>query len=206
VSVVDSQAPVITSAPASLSVAAGADCAATVPNVVSSIVATDNCTAANELTVTQSPAAGTVLNSGQHEITITVTDASGNQASTAVTLNIVDTTAPVIASVTVSPNVLTPPNNQLQAVFVTVNAADNCDPAPVSQIESITPNVAVAPGDIQITGPLTASLAAKKNPTGPDRVYTITVRCTDATGNSSTTTVTVTVPKNAGNGNANGKK
>jgi probable HAF family extracellular repeat protein len=204
VSVVDSQAPVITSAPASLSVAAGADCAAAVPNVVSSVVATDNCTAANELTVTQSPVAGTVLNSGQHEITITVTDESGNQSSTAVALNIVDITAPVIASVTASPNVLTPPNNQLQAVFVTVNAADNCDPAPVSQIESITANVPVAPDDIQITGNLTANLAAKKNSSGTERVYTITIRSTDATGNSSTSDVTVTVPKNAGNGNGNG--
>lgn len=202
VSVVDTQAPVIVSAPASLTVSAGADCAAVVPNVVSSVVATDNCTAANELTVTQSPAAGTRLNSGQHEITITVTDASGNPSSTAVALNIGDLTAPVIASVTASPNVLTPPNNQLKAVSVTVSATDNCDPAPVSQIESITANVAVAPGDIQITGPLTASLAAKKNPTDPDRVYTITVRCTDAAGNSSAATVTVTVPKNAGQGNA----
>jgi hypothetical protein len=112
----------------------------------------------------------------------------------------------MITSATASPNVLSPPNNQLKAVTVTVNATDSCDPSPVSQIESITANVAVAPEDVQITGPLTANLAAKKNSSGPDRVYTITVRCTDVTGNSSTATVTVTVPKNSNNGNGNGSK
>ena len=203
VNVVDTQAPVITSAPASLTVPAGADCSAAVPNVVADIVAADNCTAANQLTVTQIPAAGSLLGSGLHDVSITVTDASGNQTSTTVTLNIVDTTAPVITTVTASPNVLSPPNNQLVPVTVTVNAADNCDPAPVTQIESITANVPVASGDIQITGSLTANLLAKKNPTGDERVYTITIRCTDAAGNSSTSTVTVTVPKNVGNGNGN---
>lgn len=204
VNVVDTQAPVIASAPVSLTVSAGAACTATVPNVVSDVVASDNCTTAGQLTVTQTPATGTLLGSGLHNITITVTDDSGNQSSTTVALSIVDTTAPTIATVSASPDVLSPPNNQLVPVTLTVNAADNCDPAPVSQIESITANVAVAPGDIQITGSLTANLAAKKNPTGADRVYTITIRCTDAAGNSSTSTVTVTVPKNGGNGNGNG--
>lgn len=201
VMVVDTEAPIIESAPTALTISAGANCTAAVPDITSEVIGSDNCTAANQLTVTQSPTAGTVLTSGQHDITVTVTDASGNQTATTVVLQIVDNTAPVIASVRSSPEVLSPPNNRLVPVTLTVVAADNCDPTPVSQIESITANVPVAAGDIQITGSLTANLAATKNPTGGDRVYTITVRCTDATGNSSTATTTVTVPKNGGKGN-----
>jgi hypothetical protein len=66
---------------------------------------------------------------------------------------------------------------------------------PVSQIISITADETVAANDIQITE-LTVNLAASKNSSGTDRVYTITVRCTDASGNSSTASVNVSVPKN----------
>ena len=48
--------------------------------------------------------------------------------------------------------------------------------------------------DWVITGNLTVDLRAERSGTGSGRVYTITVRCTDASGNSSTKTVTVTVP------------
>jgi hypothetical protein len=37
------------------------------------------------------------------------------------------------------------------------------------------------------------SLRAERSGTGSGRVYTITVQCTDAAGNSTTKTVTVTV-------------
>jgi hypothetical protein len=112
------------------------------------------------------------------------------------TLTIADRTAPTLTSVQASPEVLSPPNNQLVPVTVTVTATDNCDPAPVSQIISITADDTVAAGDIQITGALTANLAASKNSTGDSRVYTITVRCRDASGNSSTRSVNVIVLKN----------
>jgi hypothetical protein len=53
---------------------------------------------------------------------------------------------------------------------------------------------------MKITGKLTAKLAATRNGASGGRVYTITVQCTDAAGNSSTRTVAVTVPQ------GNGKK
>ena len=49
--------------------------------------------------------------------------------------------------------------------------------------------------EIRITGNLTASLAASRNGGGNGRIYTITIRCSDSSGNSSTATTTVTVPK-----------
>jgi len=80
-------------------------------------------------------------------------------------------------------------------VTVSVSATDNCDPAPVSRILSITCNEALAAGDVQITGDLTARLAATRNGGNGGRVYTFTVQCTDVAGNSSTGVVTVTVPQ-----------
>jgi hypothetical protein len=149
--------------------------------------------------MSQNPAAGTKLSGGSSLILVTVTDAAGNSSSANVPLNIVDTTAPLFQALSVSPNVLSPSNNKLVPVTVSPLVTDNCDAAPVTKIISVTCNETTSPGDIQITGNLTALLAASKGSSG-NRVYTITVKSTDASSNSSTAQVTVTVPKNNGNG------
>jgi probable HAF family extracellular repeat protein len=195
VTVTDQIAPTL-SAPATVTVVADANCQATVPDILATVVASDNCTPIGDLTVTQSPAAGTVLGAGLHTVTVTVTDASGNSATADVALTIEDATAPTISSLTVNPSMLWPPNGDLIPVTVTVVASDSCDPAPVSQIVSITSNEPAPAGSIEITGPLTAKLAALKTPSGNRRVYQITVRSTDASGNHTDAVVIVTVPKN----------
>jgi hypothetical protein len=193
--VVDTTAPSILSSPASLTVSADANCQAAVPNVLASIVASDNCTPANLLVKTQTPAAGTILGHGSYTITVTVKDVAGNTESRNIPFTIADTTAPVIHSVTASPNALSPPNHQIVPITLSVVKSDNCDAAPVTKIISITSNEKITNGDITITGNLTAKLAATRNPAGNGRVYTVTVQCTDVSGNSSTGTVTVTVLK-----------
>jgi len=192
--VADTTAPVITSAPASLSVSVGANCQGVVPNVLGSVVAGDNCTAANQLVLRQSPTAGTVVSKGTYPVTVTVTDLAGNLSTRQLLLTVVDTTAPVISSVAASPNTIGSPNNKMVPVTVSVTATDNCG-APVSKIVSITCNESVAASAMQITGNLTASVLADRDNNGTGRVYTITVRTSDSSGNSSTATVTVTVPK-----------
>lgn len=205
--VVDSTAPSIVSVGSPLTVAADANCQAVLPNLLGNVVASDNCTPANQLVITQNPVAGTVLPHGQHTITITVTDAAGNSSTGSVLFTVADQTAPVIQSVTATPNNLGSPNGAMIPVTVSVVAADNCDASPVNKIISITANESVNPGDIQITGNLTATLEADRNPSGNGRIYTITVESKDAAGNASTSTVTVTVPKGGnGNGNGNGPK
>jgi len=201
--VADTTAPTVTSAPSLVTVTAGANCQGVVPDVTSQVVASDNCTAAGSLTVSQSPAAGTLLGVGQYNITVTVTDAAGNSATTTVVLK-VETSVPTIQSVTANPSVLSPPNHQLVPVTVSVVASGGCDSSLVSQIISVTANESTDPGDIQITGNLTVTLAASKNSMGNNRVYTITVRTTDSSGNSATATTTVSVLKS--NGNSNGSK
>jgi hypothetical protein len=198
--VVDITPPVILSVPGPITVSADSNCQGVVPNVLGNVTATDNCTPAGQLVKHQTPAAGTVLAKGTYTITVCVQDADGNKANQTVALTIADTTAPVIQSVTASPNVLSPPNHQMVPIAVSVVAADNCDGSPLNKIISITCNELTSPSEIVITGNLTAKLAATRGGSGGGRIYTITVKSTDNAGNSSTRTVTVTVPQGNGNG------
>jgi len=74
-----------------------------------------------------------------------------------------------------------------------VVATDAIDPAPTCSIIGVTCHQP-ATGDWVITGDLTLDLRARRSG-GTTRIYTITIECTDASGNSATGTVNVTVPK-----------
>jgi hypothetical protein len=202
VTVADTMPPSIVSTPAPITLAAGANCQAAVPDVTVGVVATDNCSP-NQLQVTQSPAAGTLLAPGQYTITVTVTDAAGNNATAGVNLTITGS-APVIQSLAVNPSVLSPPNHQLVPVTVSVVTSGGCGGDLVSKIVSITADDVTLPGDIQITGNLTATLAASKNSSGNTRTYTITVQSVDPSGNTTSGTVTVVVPKSNGSSSGTG--
>lgn len=140
---------------------------------------------------------------GTYTLSYNVQDPSANPATTVSrTVNVVDTTAPVISSASASPNALAPPNHKMRFVTVSVSASDNCDPLPVSKILSVTSSEADSgtgdgdlPNDIQNINGLTVNLRAERSGSGKGRTYTITVQCMDASGNASTKTTTVTVKK-----------
>jgi probable HAF family extracellular repeat protein len=114
-----------------------------------------------------------------------------------------DTTAPVVSSVKATPDWLYPPNHQLVPVSVAVNASDDSGTAPQCQlvrVSSSDPDNGTGDGDTAgdstITGPLSALLRAERSGS-KERVYTLTVQCTDEAGNVATATASVRVPKNA---------
>jgi hypothetical protein len=142
------------------------------------------------------------LPAGVHVITLTVRDAHGGQATDTVVITVKDVTPPVIKSVTATPSVINKTTHEMVPVTIAASATDGCAGAVTCKIVSVTSNEPISGtggGDLspdwQITGDLTLQLRAERSPKGDGRIYTITVRCTDAAGNATTSTVTVTVPR-----------
>jgi hypothetical protein len=147
------------------------------------------------------PASGSFFAVGANPVLCAAMDTAGhvtNACSFEVTVH--DCEPPVIHSIAASPELLWPPNHQMEEVTMHVAAEDNCHLA-ASRIISVTSSDANpaqrksgrAP-DWQITGDLTVSLRAERSGAGTGRVYIITVECTDDSGNPSTAAVSVTVP------------
>src|SRR5262249_36090183 len=123
------------------------------------------------------------------------TDAAGNQTVSGFNVIVVDGEAPVIKAVTATPKILWPPNNQMVAVGIQVQAADNCGGVHSKIISVASDEPVVAPGpDWVITGDLTLQLRAARLNTGVGRHYTIGIQCTDDAGNTAVGSVVVTVP------------
>jgi hypothetical protein len=147
---------------------------------------------------------GSVSYTGTYPLGTTTVMASVSDGKSTVTrsttVTIRDSSPPVIKAISANPNILWPPNHQMIPVTVTVTATDGGDPNPISRIISVTSNEGGTGQQYQMTGDLTVDLRAERNGGGNGRIYTITVRCTDMSNNSSTRTVTVKVPKSSSDG------
>lgn len=199
VTVNDTQNPVI-SCPANLTVDndAGA-CSATLnPGTAT---ATDNCPGVSVAGVRSD---GQPLNAtypvGTTTILWTATDAVGNQSSCTQSIIVKDAEAPTITGVSVTPNELWPPNHKMVNVTVNYNVTDNCSSAPqincVLTVSSNQPINGTGDGDTSpdwvVVDAHHVQLRAERSQ-GQTRIYTITITCTDAKGNTSTRTATVSV-------------
>jgi len=138
---------------------------------------------------------------GDFSVYLDVSDDFGGTASCGSSVAVDDTIPPVIKSVSASPNVLWPPNHKMVPVTINVSASDICDAQPVCKITSVSSNEPVnglGDGDTVpdwlTTGDLTVDLRAERSGTGKGRIYTITVACTDTSGNSTSKATIVTVP------------
>lgn len=137
---------------------------------------------------------------GQHQVVVSVSDGKAPAVSCSSTQTVVDTTPPVILSATATPNVLWPPNHKMVQVSLSVVATDICSSVSC-RIKNVTANEPIEkPGKGHkspawtLTGPLTVQLRAERLGHGSGRTYTITVECTDSSGNASTSNVIVRVP------------
>src|SRR5438874_13352910 len=66
------------------------------PDVLGGVSASDSCSGTNGITLSQSPAAGTLVGLGVHTITVTATDAATNSATCTTTFTVSDDTAPTV--------------------------------------------------------------------------------------------------------------
>lgn len=142
------------------------------------------------------------FNLGTHTVAFNATDLSGNTGSDTVIVTVVDTTPPRM-TVTATPSAIWPPNHKYVEVKINVAAFDLCDLSPQITLESITsnePDRGIGDGnttnDIVIIDDFTFKLRAERSGTGSGRIYTITYKATDASGNYVIASVTVEVPHN----------
>ena len=84
-----------------------------------------------------------------------------------------------------------------------VTVHDAVDPSPTLTLVSVTSNEpdngkgdGNTTNDILILGDTMFRLRAERSGTGQGRIYTITYRATDASGNSAEASITITVPHN----------
>ena len=138
---------------------------------------------------------------GNTTVTLTVSDGQLN-ATDKVNIIVGDTTPPQI-NATVTPNSLWPPNHEYVEVKATVTANDICDPTPKITLVSVTsnePDNGIGDGntlkDFVIVNDFTFDIREERSGTGSGRIYTITYKATDASGNYAITSVTVTVAHN----------
>jgi hypothetical protein len=150
---------------------------------------------ADPITLAQSPAGPYPL--GTTAVTLTVTDSKGLSNQCPGTVTVADKTPPTIISPSASPSTLWPPNHKMVNVAVNYNATDNCG-QPACQISSVTSNEPISSSDYAIVDAHHVELSADRLGSGHGRIYTVTIACTDTSGNSSTQTVKVTVPHDQG--------
>lgn len=111
----------------------------------------------------------------------------------------------MISGLAADPAFLWPPNHTMRNVTVNYTPSDNCGGQVTCQVTQVTSNEPVngtgdgdtAP-DWTIVDGHHVQLRAERAGGGSGRVYTITVRCTDASGNPATSTTTVQVKHDIG--------
>ncbi|HKO96858.1 MAG TPA: Ig-like domain-containing protein [Pyrinomonadaceae bacterium] len=150
-----------------------------------------------------------VLPVGVHNITLTVTDPGGLSSTDSVVITVVDTAGPTI-TLTNANITLWPPNHQYHTINLTdlvASASDACDPtidindvviASVSSDEAENGNGdGNTNNDIIIAANCkSVQLRSERSVNGDGRVYTITFKATDSSGNVTLVTAKVSVPKN----------
>ncbi len=123
----DKSTPTVTTWPESpQSISANSSCEAELPDYTGDIVADDNCSVGS---ITQHPNAGTIISGADNLVSLSVRDATGNTRASAIYINVVDDSPPIILS-KFSTDYL-PANENCQAAIPdyasTVDASDNCD-------------------------------------------------------------------------------
>jgi hypothetical protein len=178
VTVIDITAPVVTCAPVQ-TLPKNATCTTILPNLAGAgfTTATDAC---GPVTITQTPAAGSIISADVASLAVTfvATDGSGNTSACTTTIQFRDQTAPVITGCPANITVSTGVGNtdcQVAVNWTPPTGSDNCSPILGATVLTSTHT----PGQLFFAG-----------------VTTVTYTATDVAGNTATCSFTVTVIEN----------
>lgn len=143
---------------------------------------------------------------GEEIITRTwiVEDDCGNPTEQDQIILVKDEMPPVISDVSVTPDILWPPNHKMVDVMVNYQAVDNCSMVTNSlTVVSNEPDNGTGDGnttgDIEVIDENHVRLRSERSGSGTGRIYTITIHSEDDCGNISTEDVEVYVPQNMNN-------
>jgi len=157
----DTTAPTITTLPADRTLVAGGTGTAVLPNLVPEVVAADN---VGVTSITQSPVAGSTLNVGVNNVTITVKDAANNTTTGVVHITVADQTAPLIGTLPMDRTINAGATGtaSLPDLRGEVSATDNVGVTLVTQ--SPAPGTVLPIGDTDVT--ITVADAAANSASG----------------------------------------
>jgi predicted outer membrane repeat protein len=192
VTVLDTTPPSITSYPVNIVTSTDPGQCTAVVNY--NVTAMDNCPG---VTAGGNPPSGSAFPKGTTTVIATATDTSGNTATRSFTVTVANNQPPAITGASANPSVLWPPNKKMVDVTVNYSAADNCS-QPACQISSVTCNEPISSSNYTIVDGHHVKLSADRLGSGNGRIYTISITCADASGNSSSQAVKVTVPHDQG--------
>ncbi|HYV86051.1 MAG TPA: FG-GAP-like repeat-containing protein [Patescibacteria group bacterium] len=149
---------------------------------------------------------------GTTPVVFTATDAAGHHTTCTTSVTVHDTLPPTLTLHT-DPTTLWPPNHEMIPVHVSWEALDLCDGSATVSLVSVTSSEAddaagnndgATTGDIQGAAAGTADsellLRAERDGKGSGRVYTLTYRAVDRSGNATPALATITVPHDQGQG------
>jgi len=115
-------------------------------------------------------------------------------------VSVVDTTAPTVGSIGVTPSTIKVPNHKMVDVTLTYSTSDVTG-APACSIVVTSNEPINGPGDgnttvdWQVLDATHVRVRAERSGAGTGRIYSIHVTCSDASGNRTTRTGIVTVGK-----------
>jgi hypothetical protein len=151
------------------------------------------------------PPSGSSFPLGETVVNCSATDRFGNTVECSLKVYVEDTTPPTIDFISVSKSYLWPPNHRMHDVMVMAEATDICDSAPVCYVYDVTSDEPIngtgdgnTEPDYEIVADNMVRLRAERAGPQDGRVYTIHVRCEDASGNSADGTIEVIVPHDRG--------
>jgi uncharacterized repeat protein (TIGR01451 family) len=205
VNVVDTTAPVVTLNGAS---SVTVECHTGYSDAGAS--ATDSCSPTTSLSSTSDV---NVNAPGTYHVVWKATDPSGNMGTATRTVVVVDTTPPVITTNGQTPS-MWPPNHKYKTFNVTdfvTGVTDSCNTSlglssvVIEKVTSDEPDNGGGDGDTANDMVIAANcksvqLRSERSGSGNGRVYTITFKATDASGNVGRKTAKVVVPHDNGNG------
>lgn len=129
INVIDATSPTIIIENENVNIEAIDNCSAAIPDFFEVLNFSDNCTATENLILTQNPVSGTICSGVENEVILTLTDESDNVTQIALNIIITDTTHPTINCPTIDPITLDFAELQYTVIgteFDPDNYSDNC--------------------------------------------------------------------------------